>query len=183
MKAAAIRQATDGAGVKSAGENAGAFLQCVSKAGRDPATVWGKAASTEAKPPDTSAWDPLEAMTLAAEALRRRFISRDLASVWGRGHSSSLIEGWETRLRCLVEAAAFRSSNFVSRAGNSNWNQIKQYWKSMRDQLLEVNHSKNCGVSLFFPTDTHPLPLSDLLQNHMSTKDHMHKVCDKSDKV
>ena len=41
-------------------------------------------------------------------------------------------------------------------------------------------------VPLFFPTDSHPLSLSDLLQNNMSTshtiRAHAQEVWDKSDK-
>ena len=38
-----------------------------------------------------------------------------------------------------------------------------------RKKSLEANHSQNFGLPLYFPTDRHPLSLSDLLQNHMST--------------
>ena len=31
-------------------------------------------------------------------------------------------------------------------------------------QYLEANHSYNCGLPLFFPTDSHPQSLSDLFQ-------------------
>ena len=52
--------------------------------------------------------------------------------------------------------------------------------------LLEANHSYNFGLPLFFLTDSHPLSLSDLLQNHMSTSHtiitHEQEVSDKSDK-
>ena len=44
--------------------------------------------------------------------------------------------------------------------------------------ILEANHSKNHGIPLFFPTYSHPLSLSDLLQNHMNIAmllEHMHK--------
>ena len=34
---------------------------------------------------------------------------------------------------------------------------------------LEATHSQNSGIPLFFPTDSHPQSLLDLLQNYMST--------------
>ena len=44
----------------------------------------------------------------------------------------------------------------------------KQFlWKKV--YMLEANQSQNRGVPLFFPTDSHPESLFDLLQNDMST--------------
>ena len=52
--------------------------------------------------------------------------------------------------------------------------------------FLEANQSWNRGVPLFFPTDSHPLSLSDLLWNRMPTghaiRAHAQEVWDKSDK-
>ena len=63
--------------------------------------------------------------------------------------------------------------------------------KEMQNKLpmyiLEGNHSQYCGVPLYFLTDSHPLSLSDLFQNHMSTTSHTisahaQEVSDKSNK-
>ena len=52
--------------------------------------------------------------------------------------------------------------------------------------MPEANQSYNHGVPLFFMTDSHPLSLFDLLQNHMSTshiiRAHAQEVWDESDK-